>query len=77
MPKKCVVVSHSTRNYKLQFRDLTKIIFREKRNIPHIPSFHSHPSFQGHPTFHSQPKNIDFCCEVETEAGLLVKDGQI
>ena len=54
MAKKCLVVAHSTHHYKLQFKDLTKIIFREKRNVPNIPSFHR------------QVKHIDLCSEEET-----------
>lgn len=65
MAKKCLVVSHATRQYRLQFQDLTKIIFRERRSVPQIP------------TFQLYSKTIDISSEDDTEASFILKEGGI
>ena len=41
MGKKCMIVAHGSHKYVLSLQDLKKLIFREKRRKPMIPSFES------------------------------------
>lgn len=39
MGKKCMLVAHQNHKYSLLCQDLRKIIFRERRDRPPLPSF--------------------------------------